>query len=74
MTAAEILAADERDRQRLRQIESADEDIHCDRCGKFICFVYACDLNGSYFLCVECKEGLKSLSAPALKSGTQRVP
>jgi hypothetical protein len=26
----------------------------CSMCGKFLCYVYDCDLNGSYFYCESC--------------------
>ncbi len=32
-----------------------EDEINCNRCGTFICWAYANDLNGSYFICNKCK-------------------
>jgi hypothetical protein len=42
--------------ERLQQmLERAFEQIHCDQCGKFLCYAYDFDLNGNAFFCGECR-------------------
>ena len=46
------------DKKEICQFENA-EKLYCDRCKKFIGYVYEFDLEGNKFYCKECKETTK---------------
>lgn len=50
--------AERKEKQRIDNLhrEQATE-LNCDKCNSLIGYVYECDLNGSYFYCINCKGG-----------------
>ena len=40
------------------------EILRCNECDKELCYVYECDLNGSYFYCDECYEKIPDYFFP----------
>lgn len=60
LTPEEVKASQEerkRRETRMKEIRNHSEALHCEDCGKFLCYVHEYDLNESYFWCEECKKG-----------------
>lgn len=65
LTPEEVKASQEASKRREAQMKEkreSSEELNCEGCGKFLCYVHEYDLNESYFWCKECKEGASTTS------------
>ena len=47
--------------EKYRNFKEKDlEELRCSNCDKFLCYVYAFDLNDSYFYCADCFKKAKN--------------
>lgn len=47
----------------LKRVTDYGEALSCDICGETVCAVHACDLEGSYFVCMKCMDGTQHESS-----------